>query len=78
MTLYNLLKERQDKNHFTADQIQRLVQLLNTSKSLDDNINQIQMYISEPPTSETKTKGKVYWILDTGDTDHVTHIKFFI
>jgi len=79
MTLYKLLKvkkrDRQDKNPFTADQIQRLLELLETSKSSDHIINQIQRYTGESLASETKTKSKISWILDTGATDHVTHIK---
>jgi len=71
-----LWKER--KEHWeTEDQIQKLLQLLDSSSY--HNINQIQGQSGENFNSETQQKSTNSWILDTGATDHVTYNKrYFI
>jgi len=57
---------------FTAEQMQRLLRLLDDTEGTGHNINQIQRRDND---SSRNSQGKNLWILDTGATDHVTHNK---
>jgi len=57
---------------FTAEQMQKLLRLLDDTEGAGHNINQIQRRDND---SNRNSQGNNLWILDTGATDHVTHNK---
>lgn len=64
---YGKKEKDTEKHHFTEDQIQKLMQLLDNSSN--HNTNHIQGHNGENFTSKMQSKGKVSWILDTSAID---------
>jgi len=57
---------------FTAEQMQKLLRLLNDSEDTRHNVNQMRKDTND---TNRNPQGKNLWILDTGATDHVAHNK---
>jgi len=72
-SLQNNNQEESVRNSLTNDQVQRLIQLLESSTI--HGINQIQRHNNETARTKISTKGKNPWILNTSATNHVTYLK---